>query len=238
MNITSYSYVGKTYKNCDPSAGQKAALSSDQGWQATLHNSYQAVFQAGSSIFNNLKGKLDSIIANPQGYSPTDLATQQSQSINAAAASAKAVNQAIGAKAAVSGAVPGVESGVTQATRAAADTSILNNESNQQAGILQSSARLASERQQTAVQQEEGLTGSAFNPSTSVGGQVSEAEKVTQDQANQNAATSQQWIGVAGGLADSAVAGLTGGGIPKPKAPTSSAPSSGGGPDGSDNYYG
>ena len=214
MNIITYKYISPVYKNCAPSAAQKGALSTDQTWGTTLSNSYNTVFQAGSSMFKSLSGKLNSIINNPQGYSAQDLAMQNSQTLNTAAANAQKVNAAIGQRAGTqSGAVPGVESGVEQATRASADTSILNNMSNQQAGITEKSDELAIQRQDAAIKEQMALPGAAFDPATAAAATVTSANAATAAQANQNAATSDQWVGLVGGLADSAVSGLTSGGM-------------------------
>ena len=219
MNIITYKYISPVYKNCDPSAAQKGALSTAQTWGKTLSNSYNTVFQAGSSLFKSISGKLNSIINNPQGYSAKDLAMQNSQTLNTAAANAQKVNAAIGQRAGTqSGAVPGVESGVEQATRASADTGILNNMSNQQANITEKSDELAIQRQDAAIKEQMALPGEVFDPATAAAAPVTSANAATAAQANQNAATSDQWVGLVGGLADAAVGGLTSGGIPKPKA--------------------
>jgi hypothetical protein len=210
MKLITYKYVSPTYKNCSPSGAQQQALSTDQTWGKTLTANYGQVFQDGSYLFNNLSGKLDSIINNPQGYSAPELSMMNSETLNTAAANAKKASAAIGERAAVSGATPGVESGVVQAERAGADTSILNNMSNQQAKITEDSAALAQQRQTEAIAQEEALPGAAFGASNAAAGAVTGANAQTAAQANQNAATSDQWVGVLGGIADSAVAGLTG----------------------------
>jgi len=219
--MNTFKYVGHTYKNCSPSSAQQGALKSDQSWQSTITNAYSTVFGAGTAIFNSLKGTLQSIIASPSGYSAADLAAQRSQSINAAAGEAKDVNQAIGAKAATSGVVPGAESGVTQAERAGADTSILNAEASRESGITQANDQLKIQQQNAATKELEALPGAAFDPSSKVAGEVTSAEAQTSAQANANAATSDQWIGLVGGLADAAVGGLTSGGLfgKKPSAP-------------------
>ena len=68
---------------------------------------------------------------------PTELAAQNSQAINAAAASNQKAQQEIGLNAAKGTANPGVESGVTQAERSSAATAVDTNLNNTEANITQ-----------------------------------------------------------------------------------------------------
>jgi hypothetical protein len=202
-----FNYIGKTYKNCDPSAAQKAGLASSQGWQTLLSGAYKTVFGTGSTMFNQISQGLDGIIAKGReamGYSPEELADKNAQSINAAAASAKDVNRAIGTNAARGGAVPGVESGVVQAERAGADTSIMNNMSNRQAQITDEGYQVQREAFDKAVQEKESSLGASFNPSTSMDTGVNAANETVNQQANNNQQTQSSWMGLVGGVADKA----------------------------------
>jgi hypothetical protein len=223
-----FKYIGKTYKNCSPSGAQQQALATDQSWQKTLQDSYGTIFGAGSKIFNTLSSKLNSIINTTQGFTPEELAAKNAQTINTAAANAKAVNQAIGERAAVSGGgvSPGVESGVVQAERAGAETAILSNMSNQQAKITEENYDVGRQERDRAIASSAALPGQAFGPAISAGGGVTTANEVTANQANQNAATSNQWVGLVGGLANAAVSGLTSGGISSFKPKSTGTPSS------------
>jgi hypothetical protein len=219
----SYKAVGNTHKNCDPSNAQKGALASDQAWQKTLTNSYATIFGLGSSLYKSLSTKLDSIINTKQGKSPEELAAENSQALNSAAASAKQVNAAIGANAAKSGdSNPGVESGVVQAERASADTAVLNNESNQQAKIVEDNYAVGRQERDKAIGAEEALPSAAFGAADNAAGSVNNADAQVSAQANTNAQASSSWMGMVGGLADSAATAL----IPKipglgPKQPNS-----------------
>jgi hypothetical protein len=219
----SYKAIGKTHKNCDPSSAQKGALASDQSWQKTLSNSYSTIFGAGSSMFKSLSAKLDSIIASPQGYSPEELAAKNSQALNSAAASAKQVNAAIGANAAKSGdSNPGVESGVVQAERASADTAVENNLSNKEAAITEGNFATGRAERDKAISSEEALPSAAFGAADNAAGSVNNADAQVSQQANANEQASSSWMGMVGGLADSAASAL----IPKipglgPKQPNS-----------------
>lgn len=206
--LIEFKYIGPTYTNCDPSKAQKDALSSDQSWQSTLTNSYKTVFGLGTSMYQKLSGGLDSIISKGReamGYSPQELALKNSEAINSAAASAKSVNRAIGAKASMSSATPGVESGVVQAERAGADTSIMNNLSNKEADITEQGFQVQREGFDKAVAEKEGSLSASFSPSTSMDSGVTSANAAVSEQANANQSTSSSWMGMVGGLADAAV---------------------------------
>lgn len=212
MKIETFKYVGRTYKNCDPSGAQQAILQQLQSWSKMLTNSYSSVFGDGSQMFQQLSQSLNGIISkgpDTMGYSPEELAAKNSQAINSAAASAKDVNQAIGTNAAKGGAVPGVESGVVQSERAQADTSVLNNLSNKEADITEKGYDVGRQEFNTAVQEKENSLGASFNPSTSMAGAVTGADSATAAQANANAAESTSWMGLVGGMADAAVGGMS-----------------------------
>lgn len=209
--LIEFKYCGPTYTNCDPSGAQKDALAADKGWQSTLTNSYKSVFGLGTQMYKTLSGGLDSIISKGReamGYSPQELALKNSEAINSAAASAKSVNRAIGAKASMSSATPGVESGVVQAERAGADTAIMNNLSNKEADITESGFQVQRDAFDKAVAAKEGSLSASFSPSTSMDSGINSANAQVSDQANANAAASSSWMGMVGGLADAAVGGL------------------------------
>lgn len=208
-----FRYVGVVFLNCDPSSGQKTALANDTAFGQTLRSSYGTDFADASSIFDSLHTQLDGITKageSQQGESAAELATKNSQAINAAAGANKNIQAAIGQKAGMSGATPGVESGVTQAVRANAATQVENNLSNKEADITKENYDIGRENYEKAVGAEEALPG-VFSTSNQAAGEAVGAAKVTDDQANANAAASSSWMGLVGGLADSAVGGLTGG---------------------------
>jgi len=211
MRIITFKYIGATYKNCDPSAAQKAALSSDQAWQKTLGSSYATVFGAGSAMYKSISSQLDTTIAKgmeQMGFTPQELAAKRSEAINLGAGAAKAAERAIGEKAAVSGAPAGVESGVTQATRAASETAILGKEAQQQADITTAGYDVGRQQFQTAEADKAKLLGESFAPAAQVGGEVTAAEQATAAQANVNAQAQTSWMGLVGGVAAGAAKGL------------------------------
>jgi hypothetical protein len=202
-----FNYIGKTYKNCDPSAAQKGALASDKGWQTVLTNAYESVLGKGTAMYQQLSGGLDSIIAKGReamGYSPEELAAKNAQAINTAAATAKNVNRSIGLNASKGGAVPGVESGVVQAERASADTAVLNNMSNREAQITDEGYQVQREAFDKATAEKEASLGASFNPATSIQSGVTAANEAVSQQANANQQQQNSWMGLVGGVADKA----------------------------------
>lgn len=215
MNATKLNliYKGETFRNC-VSGAQKSALSADQTFGSTLRSSYGTDFSEAQGIFNGLNGGLESIVAagpSQTGESPTEVAAKNSQAINNAAASNKNIQAAIGEKADAGGATPGVESGVTQAVRAGAEAQVENNLSNTEAGITEKNYDTGRQNYWSAVKGQEDLPAKVFSPVTSAGEAGNEADQITGKQADANAASSSSWMGLVGGLASSAVKGLTGG---------------------------
>ena len=213
MTNFTFIYKGKTYLNC-LSGDQKSALAADQAFGATLRSSYSTDFSEAQGIFHNLSGNLESIIANgpsQQGMTPTELATRNSQAISNAAASNKNIQAAIGEKADAGGATPGVESGVTESVRAGAMAQVENNLSNTEANITDENYKLGREQYNTAVKNLSDLPEKTMAPVTGAASVANTANSITDKQTNENAASSSSWMGLVGGLADSAVKGLTGG---------------------------
>lgn len=200
---------------CGPSSAQKSALASDQALGQELTNSYTTDFQESQGLFQELSDNLSSIVeAGPSqmGYSPEETAAMNSQAINAAAASNKNIQAAIGEKAgAVDTANPGVESGVTQAVRAGAESQVENNLQNQEEGITIASAKQGNENYESAVKAQEELPGATMNPVSAAANPVNQANKNIGTQSEQNEEASSSWEGLLGGLAGGFVKGLAGG---------------------------
>ena len=210
---TAFIYIGRTFLNCGPSKGQQTALSADSTFRSTLNSSYNTDFADSQEVFNDLNNNIEQIVAkgeSQEGMSPEEKAAENSQALNSAAAANKNVQQLIGQKAAMTGASPGVESGVTQAVRAASATSIENNLANKQTDIVEKDYDIGRQNYQNAVKEEEALPNATIDPTNGAANATTGAEKVAGDQADQNAAASSSWMGLVGGLADSAVKGFAG----------------------------
>lgn len=154
----------------------------------------------------NLTGNLQGIInAGPsqQGESPTELAAQNSQAINAAAASNQKAQQEIGLNAAKGTANPGVESGITQAERSSAATAVDTNLNNTEANITQKSYDIGRQNYWSAVEGQEKAPAAFEDPANQAGQVATGANQVTDTQANANAAdsTGNELLGLGEGLA-------------------------------------
>jgi hypothetical protein len=203
-------YKGTTYKNCGPTNAQSSALSEDQAFGAELRNAYSTDFSEAQGLFNELHSNLDSIVAagpSQQGMSPEELAAENGQAINAASASNKSIQAAIGERGTMDNAAPGVESGVESAVRAKGMSDVENNLSNQEAKITERNYDIGRQNYENAVKGEMDLSGATMNPVTEAANSANTAGKNTSEQANENAAASKSWMGMLGGLADSAVGG-------------------------------
>jgi hypothetical protein len=200
-------YIGSVWKNCGPTGGQTDALKSDQAFQKMLSSDYQSTFQQNQALFNNLTSNLGSIIsAGPgqQGFTAPELATMNSQAINASAAGNQKLQTAIGENG-VRGEAgdPGVESGVEQAERAAAATQEDTTLNNTEANITQANYNTGRQNYWSAVQGQEAAPSAFENPTTQLAGQVNNANAGTGSQANQNAqdSTGNELLGLGEGLA-------------------------------------
>jgi hypothetical protein len=203
---TIFEYAGREFLNCGPNSGQKSALAADSNFRTTLQSSYGTDFSESQHIFNDLVSSAEAIYAKgpeQEGMSPQEKAAENSQAINAAAASNKNVQVLIGEKAAMTGATPGVESGVTEATRANAAVGIENNLANKQAGITEKSYEIGRENYNNAGKTLIQAPAATMDPTNQAAGEAIGAEKAASDQANENAAASSSWMGVVGGLAGS-----------------------------------
>jgi hypothetical protein len=219
-------YVGKTYKNCDPSGAQKAALNASTSLQAQLNQGYQSVFGKASAMYQSLSTKLHSIVASTHGLDPATLARINAGTLSRAAASESAVQQAVNAKGATSSAIPGIESGVTQAIRGQALSTLEGQKNTELGNTAVQDAELGIQERDKAINAEENL-GNVFNPSTDIAKADLGAVQEESAQANANQQTSSSWMGLVGGLADSAVGGLTKGfRLPSGGGPTGGIPDS------------
>ena len=203
-------YIGKTYKNCSPTDAQQGALTAATSLQKTLASSYQTVFGAGSAIFNNLSSKLNSIITNPSGLDPATLARINAGTLARSAASEQQVQQAVNAKGAATSATPGVETGVNQMVRGQDITAAETAKNAELNNTAVQNAELGVTERDKAIGAEEALPAAAFNPSTEIANPTVNAVGAESAQANANQPASTSWMGLVGGLADTAVGGLIG----------------------------
>jgi len=189
-------YIGKTYKNCDPSGAQKAALNASTSLQTQLQQGYKTVFGEASSMYNSLSSKLHSIVASTHGLDPATLARS--------AASEQAAQAAVNSKGAATSAIPGVESGVTQAVRGQVVSNLETAKNTELGNTAVSDAELGIQERDKAIGEEANL-GQVYNPSTDIAKTDIGALGQETEQANANNAASSSWMGLVGGIASSAI---------------------------------
>jgi hypothetical protein len=208
MDTSFLIFKGETWRNCGASGGQKAALKSDQAFQQVMSSDYSTTFGENQEMMKNLSGNLNEIIgagSGQQGFSADELAAMNSQNINAAAASNQKIQTAIGENAASHGsATPGVESGVVQAEKAAAQTSVDTNMNNQAANITQANYATGRQNYWSAVGEDEKLPSAFESPSAQFASGVNAANENVNTQANANEAANNSWQGLVTGLAGDA----------------------------------
>lgn len=193
-------------------AGQKSALSSDQAFGSEMRANYGTDFSESQGIFNTLNSGLEATIAKgpgQQGFTPQELAAQNSQAVENAAASNKNINASIRQRGAMSGAAPGVESGATEGAIANSEAKVENNLSNEEAGITEKNYDIGREQYNSAITGEMKLPSATMDPVNQAAGEVNEADTTTGKQADENAASSNSWMGLVGGLAGAGVTALS-----------------------------
>lgn len=200
-------WVGSVWKNCGPTSDQNESLLADRSFQATLKNSYANEFGDNMALMKNLETNLGQITAagpGQQGYTAPELASMNSQAVNAAAAGNQKLQTVIGENAAAhGGGAPGVESGVEQAEKAAAATNVDTALSNQEANITQQNYATGRQNYWNATQGEMAAPGAFENPVNQAAGDVNSADTAYGQMATNTAADSvgNELMGLGEGLA-------------------------------------
>jgi len=203
-------YIADTWKNCGPTGAQKSALETDQNFSKILGSSYNEIFSENQDLMQNLTGNLAGIInagPNQQGFSPQELAAQNSQAINAGAAANEKIQTAIGDSAAAHGSAnPGVESGITQAEQSSAATAVDTNVSNTEANITNANYAQGRQNYWSAVGADESAPAAFEDPANQAAQAATGANSAANSQANSNAAdsTGTELLGLTEGLATDA----------------------------------
>src|SRR5579872_2882051 len=194
--MINFVYTGKIFLNC-AGAGQKSALAADQSFGSTLRSSYGTDFGEAQGIFNDLNANLEGITSkgpSQQGESAEELAAKNSQAISNAAAANKNIQASIGEHASMSGATPGVESGVTTAARAGAEAKVENNLSNEEADITKENYDVGRSNYNNAVKEQEALPEATMAPVTQAANAGNVADETTGKAANDLQASSSSWM--------------------------------------------
>lgn len=166
---------------CGPSSAQQSVASSESTFMGALMQNYNTNFAEQQSVLANLNQTLGPIVAagpNQQGFSPQELAAQNTQAIDTTAGNYK--NAAIGLNDQLagrndSGNLP--ESGVDQTLKEQLASSAAGQLSQEQLGITQANYATGRQNFESAVSGDEALAG-IYNPNAT--GQLA-------NQSNQNA---------------------------------------------------
>ena len=216
-NLYIFRYLGRIFTNCGgATGGQAASLGSDQAFQKTMLGDYNTEFGENQALMNNLTRNLQTTInagVGQQGFAAPELASMNSQNINAAAASNAKLQTAIGENAAgKSTADPGVESGVLQAEKAAAATQVDTSMNNTAANITQANYNTGRQNYWSAVKGQEEAPSAFETPLSQTASAVNNSNSITGSQANAIQQADQEGIdstlGLVTGLAGDAAGGF------------------------------
>lgn len=213
MNTRYLIFKGRIFKNCGPSGAQKAALTADQNFQSAVTQHYQEEYATNTAAMNDLMQRFSTVIdqsPSQQGFSQEELAARNADTLNRAAATNQQVQQAIGERAAVSGAVPGVESGIVQAERAQASADVLGAANKEFAETTRENWQTGRENYYKNVQAALATPSAFESPTTAAANPVLGASEQVSGQANANEAASSSWMGLVGGLANTAMSFIPG----------------------------
>jgi hypothetical protein len=97
----------------------------------------------------------------------------------------------------MSNAAPGIESGVIESVRAKGMSDVENNLSNQEAKITERNYDIGRQNYENAVSGELALAEKTMAPATAAAAPALKADEQTSEQANENAAASKSWMGLA-----------------------------------------
>lgn len=138
-----YDYQGPVWLCCSSGDSGDASLEATQdAMTTTLNNAFSQSFSANQSILKNLTAQLNSVVANPQGFSPSTLASMRTSASDTTARQFASSARSAGAFA-MSHAGTGTGSGVAAqiggqvAEGAAAQDSSEQNQISIQNGLLQ-----------------------------------------------------------------------------------------------------
>lgn len=153
---------------CGPSAGEKNIESQQDRFASTLQENYNQQFASQNDVLNGLNNALNPIVAagpGQQGFSPQELAAQNTEAINSTGAAYKDAAQAVGGQLAGrgGGGSSGLESGIDQQIKGTLASKAAGNLSSQQLGITQNNYATGLQNFNNAVGGERALA-DLYNP--------------------------------------------------------------------------
>lgn len=124
-----------------------------------LQNAFTSNNAAQQNQLNFLNQKLQSAIANPQGYSPSTLAAMRAQANDSVAAENQNVERNVNSSFAAKGGAEALPSGVQAQINAGVGEAAAQAGNAAQQNITEQNANLQNQNQQNAIQQEMGVAG-------------------------------------------------------------------------------
>jgi len=214
VDSTWYEYNGPVESCCGATSQQKGLLTSQTNFYNTLQQQMSTVFGNSSSVFQDLMNTYAPVVAggpSQHGFSPSELASLNSQAITQTGQAYQHAKEAVGEQTAAFGGgnnyLPSGYQGNLQTQLANSAASQTSNELNQ---INQADWQTGRQNWMFAAQ---GLAGapSVFNPATGFAGAANQAGEAASNTANQIAQENNSWVnalvGAGAGIAGGALQG-------------------------------
>lgn len=194
--IERYLREGRTVSGgCGPSGAMKAINASVQQFATQAKAEASSVFDASSTVFNNIMKSTQQIVAggpSQMGYSQAELSALNSQAIEAGATMARNLKgAAASASAAIGGGNTVTPAGGTQASIQAGDIAAATQTAQTENQILESGYETGRQNYEAAIGQEEKAP-DVFNASTAANEGVVKAQ-TNAEQSQQNIDTQSNW---------------------------------------------
>jgi len=188
-----------------PSA-QEQQLQSEQAQQVQQEIAQQNTqYQNSQALYNTLAPQLESIMSNPTGFSPQELADLNASNVNTTGAQYANVQKQLNltnANANMAGLTSGVAAGETAGLKGEAAGTVALNAQNTQIA----SAQLAQQKQQTAQQELLALQSGQSGAAIGIGGVENTAQQNAFTQAyTEQQQSSQLMNGILGGLINTGI---------------------------------
>lgn len=196
---------------CGASQQQENLATSQSNFYNQLTSQYQTEFSQNQAILSNLTKTLTPIInAGPsqQGYSPEEIAALNAQATEGTAAGYRSTATAMNEQeAALGGGNSPITSAAQEQLQSTAMTNAENQLTNAKTGILQSGFQQGATNFANATGQLVGAVGGTENPLSGAAGATTGAGSSAMTGATDVNNANNQWEGLLGGLASSALSG-------------------------------
>lgn len=197
---------------CGSTSNQNEVNTEQIQFMKQLSDQYSTEYAGNQAILNNLTSSLTPIIQagiNQQGYSPAELTALNSQATQqsgqAYAQEAQALNENMGA---AGGGNVFMPSAAHEAITAGLGASAENNLSNQKLGITQNNYATGRQNYTGAVGMLAGVPGALQGANNGNAGAFTNSGNAAASEANTIQQANDSWMGLVGGLANTALKGV------------------------------